>query len=854
MPAGGFAGWEAGARPGTLGASSDPVEGNPVSKPSRSIRLAALAGAVGLALSPLADAATLGPYLSEMLPGLGPNEPVEVIVTFPGDDAPTPEQVAILQSLGLKGVTLRSLPMAGVVANRAQIEALAARDDVRSVYWNAPLAWENEVETALTGVDRLRSDPNLRSMGLPYSGRGIGVLVNDSGIDGTHPDLKYPQHVVQNVAAQTNLRSFTTLAPITYLENMPNTDIGGGHGTHVAGTVGGTGAASSPAGRFEGVAPGAAIVGYGSGAALLILDTLGGFDYALTHQFQYNIRVVSNSFGQPSDTGTPFDPEHPTNLATKKLADRGAVVVFSAGNSGSGESTITGQFKKAPWVVTVAAGDRQGRLAGFSSRGTRGGGGTVIVDGETLEWVDRPTVTAPGVAVYSALATTADPTFRASFDADAAAIGAGNALYYTALSGTSMAAPHVSGIVALMLEANPALDWRGVKAILEDTATNIPGREPWEAGAGYVNAYAAVQQALALNQFGSTVNMHREFHAEAIVEVAGEQALDIAFSPVGPTETKQFEVAADVSLVAARANVGSNTVAIVLTDPDGVRYGSSIAIPVLGSNISVTAPGRPGTWSITVRGIGAVSGVAIDPLRLTNGAAVPGTVRTFVRQFRTAGFTGLTDIGGHPARGFIELAVRERLVDGYGDGRFRPDQTLVRRELADYLVSGNAVRQFLPLSGRRYSDIGPGHALFPFAEAVGARGAALRDTFQQARGVVFTSGGRFEPGRSLTREELAYALVQSLGLESLAAGYTGPVVVDHDGQAIEIEDAHLIHPEFRGYVHVALALQLIPARFYLQQGALDLYPTLKAEFRPRALVSRADYAAAAVRTFTAYER
>ena len=71
------------------------------------------------------------------------------------------------------------------------------------------------------------------------------------------------------------------------------------------------------------------------------------------------------------------------NIATKKLADNGVIVVFSAGNSGSGEGTITGNFKKAPWVITVAAGDKTGNLASFSSRGVSKGG-VVSINGEQL--------------------------------------------------------------------------------------------------------------------------------------------------------------------------------------------------------------------------------------------------------------------------------------------------------------------------------------------------------------------------------------------------------------------------------------------------------------------------------------
>lgn len=68
--------------------------------------------------------------------------------------------------------------------------------------------------------------------------------------------------------------------------------------------------------------------------------------------------------------------------------------------------------------------------------------------------------------------------------------------YYTMISGTSMSAPHVAGIAALMLEANPELNPTDVKRILKETATPMPDRSEWEVGAGYVNAYDAVGQAL----------------------------------------------------------------------------------------------------------------------------------------------------------------------------------------------------------------------------------------------------------------------------------------------------------------------------------------------------------------------
>ena len=820
-------------------------------RPLQACARAALALGILAATDP-AIAARLDRALEHRLQAVGDLTPVEVIVTFEGTGAPDADDIALLSGLGLDGITLRSLPIAGVLANRSQVEALLADADVRSVWFNAPLAYENLEATALTSVDRLRGESLMRSQGLPVSGRGVGVLINDSGVDGTHADLQYPEHVVQNVAAQTNLHSLDALLPITYTENVPNTDIAGGHGTHVAGIVGGTGARSD-GGRFEGVAPGADIVGYGSGAGLFILDTLGGFDYALTHQFEHNIRVVSNSFGNTGDTGTAFDPDDPTNVATKALADRGVVVVFSAGNAGSGEATITGNFKKAPWVVTVAAGDKGGRLSGYSSRGVAGGGGSVEIDGESYTWVDRPTVTAPGTDIYSARASTSDGLDLASMDQTIAEIGPAQAPFYTKLSGTSMAAPHVSGVVALMLEANPALGWQEVKQILQETATNVPGRADWEAGAGYVNAYAAVQAALGAGEFGSTVNALRTFNAEAIVSVAGEQRYDIAFSPAGPTESVQFDVAPDVSLINARANVGDGTVALSLTDPAGNRYGSSIALPLIGQSIAVAAPGRAGTWTLTVRGIGAVSGVDVDPLDVTNGISPPTTVTAYVKQLRTDGFRGLGDIASHPARGFIEAAVSERLVDATPSG-FQPDATLTRGVLADFLVMGAAARQSDPLRGASFADIAPGSALYAAAEAAGGRGAALKDVFHAHAGLVATSNGRFDATAAVTREQLAYSLVQALGLEDAARAHSGDVTAIHGSDRIVLADQSQIAPSLRGYVQLALDLALLPARFSVSQGPFDLQPKVSASFAPRSAETRAGYAAAATRFLSAYDQ
>ncbi|MGH8496344.1 MAG: S8 family serine peptidase [Gammaproteobacteria bacterium] len=800
-----------------------------------------------LALPCAAGAATIGDSLQRELSGIGPNETAEVIVSFEGDGPLTLEQLGVLEDLGITGVYFQALPIAGVLATRAQVEALDRHEGVRSLWLNEALEYENQNSTALTGVDKLRTDRNLRSGGLPASGRGIGVLVNDSGIDGQHPDLQYPEHVVQNVAAQTNLHAQDALLPITYVEDVPDTDLAVGHGTHVSGIIGGTGAAAA-GGKYEGVAPGADLIGYGSGAGLFILDSIGGFDYALVNQSRYNIRVISNSFGNPSDTGTDFNPDDPTNIATKRLADRNIVVVFSAGNSGSGEGTITGNFKKAPWVIVAGAGDSRGLLADFSSRGKRNGGGQVVVDGETFTWFDRPAVVAPGVDVIST-------------QAKSDALGTGDDLppaedlFYTIKSGTSMAAPHVSGVVALMLEANPALHWTEVREILEETATNMPGYEVFEVGAGYINAHAAVAAAKGVrDDYGLTLILGRDFNAGVNVSSEAGPAFDLFFTPVNTpaaqSDVETFVVPQGLATISASANVSENTVAIVLTDPDGNRFGSAISLPLLGPSIGVTAPARPGEWTIEIRGIGSVSGVALDPLGLGNGTAVPGTIHVDTSFIRIDGFFGLGDIAGHPAQGIIEQAVSRRLVDARSGGAYEPDAAIVRGELADYLTLGTGIRQFRPTDGSDSLSDAFGLTLAA-AEAVTARGGPLRDlNHVQMATVKPAAPGIYDPAGTVSRAELAYSMVQALGLESIAeeiaAQLNGPITVAFKDERVPLEDDAEVPDALRGHVQLALDLQIMRAEFSLEQGPFELEPTIKARFHPLDAETRAGYAFAAV--------
>ena len=212
----------------------------------------------------------------------------------------------------------------------------------------------------LTGVDDVRADAKLtkRNGNLPVAGNGVTVLVNDSGVDGGHPDHRFGPHLVQNVEAATNLRALRAGAGHLCRERREHRrDRRPRHPCRRHRRRDGT----RSNGKYEGVAPGAKLVGYGSGAGLAILDVIGGFDYAIVNKDRYGIDVITNSWGDTDDSCTPVDPTHPVTRATYDTFKAGIVVVFSAGNSGPDPCTISGNYKKAPWVITVAAGDKARR-------------------------------------------------------------------------------------------------------------------------------------------------------------------------------------------------------------------------------------------------------------------------------------------------------------------------------------------------------------------------------------------------------------------------------------------------------------------------------------------------------------
>src|SRR6185503_10940122 len=276
----------------------------------------------------------------------------------------------------------------------------------------------------------------------------------------------------------TDTETLSGFTPVLTIENLPDTDLNVGHGTHCAGIVGGNGAASG--GLYAGVASGARLIGAGSGAVLFVLNALGGFEWSIANQSVYNIRVISNSWG----SNGRFNPDHPINIASKTSHDLNMVIIFAAGNSGPGKDTLN-PYAAAPWVIGVAAGTKEGGLAGFSSRGIPKS--DRLSNGDPADDFTAPSITAPETGrefasdqgkFTSAVVSVRSKTnmFANGLDADAE-LPVAFVPFYTQISGTSMATPFIAGTVGLMLDAGPTLSPDEIKQILQQTASQMRSEE-----------------------------------------------------------------------------------------------------------------------------------------------------------------------------------------------------------------------------------------------------------------------------------------------------------------------------------------------------------------------------------------
>ena len=589
------------------------------------VALALLVGLVSVRPARAVDPGSHPTGLSQLLAAYGPQALVRGIATFDAD--PTAAQATALTGLGLSVQRMRNLPLALVYGPVAAMKAAVSTGLANDVYPDTAIEYYDTASAdALGGAAA-------RAAGL--TGTGMTVAVIDSGCDASHPDLA--DHVVHNIKlyggeyANQTPDSSTTIVVANETGPYQNTDIGSGHGTHVAGIVAAD-STTDPTGGRLGVAPDAELVCYSVGEVAFVTAAVTAYDHLLDQPDLWGVDVINNSWG---NSFQQFDPRHPVAVATKAVADLGVVVVFAAGNSGYSETEMSlNPFSQAPWVMSVAASnidDATTNRAEFSSNGlifdnsqavTIGAGGHTAFTGDRIG-VYHPDVSAPGDNI-SSTCSTAGTIVPACPPPDYKNATAG---------GTSMASPHVAGAAAILLQANPNLTPDQVRMALQSTADPIarfgdgPSAPFWQVGYGHVDLAAAIAAVQSKNWSKHLSKAQAAADARVLAE-DGFKAVKSDFwtydaprlAVAGATDQRSFSTTVGLGVTHLKVALSHPSGAVLqlngmeytvtVRDASGRVLGTTTEAPILGAGTAalfldlrtISPPAVPGALTFDVSG------------------------------------------------------------------------------------------------------------------------------------------------------------------------------------------------------------------------------------------------------------
>ena len=480
--------------------------------------------------------------------------------------------IADLNDMGLEVVdVIESVDavLLGII-NTSMVESLAQLDDVVMVERYGEIHLYGDIQTPAVKARNSSLYPGAWDLGV--TGDGVVIAMVDTGVDNEHPGLN--EKFVAGYDAVCYLHTDPTCiaAGGRVEDGSYDPDDGNQHGTACMGMAAATGIdANGEQTDFYGAAPDAALVdvriGTDAGAGpfenyLLPQEfyesAMNGLQWIIDHkddawagadESEYGIDIISLSWGITSHEqgGSDGSDMHSRILDEAMIA--GVVVSVAAGNDGPDNDGLSG-MGSSDLSVTVGATDDQNTIdreddtiAGYSSRGPRRDN----ADGNPLNEL-KPEVTAPGTNIIQAEACVTSGTCNNFLGGDASDNG-----YTGRGSGTSYATPSVSGIMAMMIEANPDLSPAEIKEILKLTAErkgepSAPDVDPFwnrDFGFGMVDAYAAVSMAFDLKYQGLTgeVDVTTQVHITETNTTDGITTLTgLAWGQVGAVTSVEYRI------------------------------------------------------------------------------------------------------------------------------------------------------------------------------------------------------------------------------------------------------------------------------------------------------------------------
>ena len=383
------------------------------------------------------NSSKISPALALKIKEYDAGELVPVIITLKGGDT-----ALNIQGGGYVKKRYDLINAVSAQLSENEINRLATDPDVEKIYYDTvsyPLPMEDSKGTLLSINDETIGATYTNNV-LNYTGRNVTIAILDTGIDYTHPDLGGcigPTCKVRGGYDFTNSNS------------NPMDD--NGHGTHCAGIAAANGA-------IKGVAPDARLLAVKvcNTDGCLDSDTMSGIDWAVAN----GANIISMSLGTNRQ---PSAGNEPLQMLCDAATRMGVTIVAAAGNEGPGTGTIA-DIAASQTVIASGADNDMGTASAsddvIPSWGSRG---------PAAYGRFKPDVIAPSVGIYST------------------GLGGG----YLTKQGTSMAAPHVAGAAALLLEYNRNLTPAQIKSYLMDYADNVIGH-PFETGAGLINVTRSI--------------------------------------------------------------------------------------------------------------------------------------------------------------------------------------------------------------------------------------------------------------------------------------------------------------------------------------------------------------------------